>query len=62
MVCRFAVPTICFLALMFLAVLVLLDQASAMYWMVPVMILLIVEASLNAWDLLIRFRKPVKGS
>jgi hypothetical protein len=37
---------------------VLLGQTSGLYWLVPVMIMLIWDASLNAWDLLLRLREP----
>lgn len=33
-------------------------KTAGLYWLMPVMILLIVDASLNAWDLLIRLREP----
>jgi hypothetical protein len=59
---RFAIPTLCFVTLMIIAVSVLLGQTSGLYWLVPVMILLIWDASLNAWDLLLRLREPPKES
>jgi len=59
---RFVVPTVCFLALLAVAASVLLGQAGGLYWLVPVMILLIVAASRNAWDLLLRLREPPAGS
>ncbi len=37
-------------------------SVSGLYWLVPVMILLIWDASLNAWDLLLRLREPAKKS
>jgi hypothetical protein len=55
---RFAVPTLCFVTLMLIAVSVLTGQTDGLYWLVPVMILLIVAASRNAWDLLLRLREP----
>jgi hypothetical protein len=55
---RFAVPTLCFVTLTIIAVSVLLGQTGGLYWLVPVMILLIVAASRNAWDLLLRLREP----
>jgi hypothetical protein len=55
---RFAVPTLCFVTLLIIAVSVLLGRTGGLYWLVPVMILLIVAASSNAWDLLLRLREP----
>jgi hypothetical protein len=55
---RFVFPALCFVALMVIAVSVLLGQTSGLYWLVSVMILLIVAASRNAWDLLLRLREP----
>jgi uncharacterized membrane protein YdbT with pleckstrin-like domain len=55
---RFAVPTLCFVTLLIIAVSVLLGRTSGLYWLVPVMILLIVAASRNAWDLLLQLRDP----
>jgi hypothetical protein len=54
---RFVVPALCFVALTIIAVSVLLGQTGGLYWLVPVMILLIVAASRNAWDLLLRLRE-----
>jgi hypothetical protein len=59
---RFAVPTLCFVTLLIIAVSVLLGRTGGLYWLVPVMILLIVAASSNAWDLLLRLREPPAGS
>jgi hypothetical protein len=59
---RFARPTLCFVTLMAVAVSVLLGQTGGLYWLVPVMILFIVDASLNAWDLLLRLREPAAES
>jgi hypothetical protein len=59
---RFVVPTLCFVALTVIAVSVLLSHTGGLYWLVPVMILLIVAASRNAWDLLLRLREPSTGS
>jgi hypothetical protein len=55
---RFAVPMLCFVTLMIIAVSVLLGRTGGLYWLVPVMILFIVAASINAWDLLLRLREP----
>jgi hypothetical protein len=57
---RFAMPTVCFLVLMIIAASVLFGQTGVLYWLVPVMILLLVAASRNAWDLLLRLRQPLK--
>jgi hypothetical protein len=51
---RFVLPTLCFVTLMVIGISVLLGRTDGLYWLVPVMILLIVDASLNAWALLIR--------
>ena len=56
--CRFVVPSLCFVASTIIAVSVLLGQTGGLYWLVPVMILLIVAASRNAWDLLLRLHEP----
>ncbi len=55
---RFAVPALCFVTLMIIAASVLLGRTNGLYWLVPVMSLLLVAASRNAWDLLLRLRKP----
>jgi modulator of FtsH protease len=55
---RFIIPIVSFVALFAIAVSVLLGQIGGLYWLVPVMILLIVAASLNAWDLLLRLHEP----
>jgi modulator of FtsH protease len=59
---RFVVPTVCFLALLVVAGSVLLGETGGLYWLVPVMILLVVAASRNAWDLLMGLREPPTGS
>jgi hypothetical protein len=59
---RFVVPILCFVTLVVIAVSVLLGQTYGLYWLVPVMILLIVTASSNAWQLLLRLREPPRGS
>jgi hypothetical protein len=59
---RFVAPTLCFVALTIIAVSVLLGQTGGLYWLVPAMILLIVAASRNAWDLLLRLREPPRES
>jgi hypothetical protein len=55
---RFLIPVICFVMILIVAVTVLLGMTSGLYWFVPVTILLIWDASLNAWDLLLRLREP----
>jgi len=47
---------LCYLALLAVAMSVLLGQTAGLYWLVPVMILLIVEAGRNSWDLLLQLR------
>jgi hypothetical protein len=59
---RFAAPTLCFASLMIIAVSALLDRTNGLYWLVPVMILLIVSASWNAWALLLRLCEPPRES
>jgi hypothetical protein len=44
----------CYVALLVVAVSVLFGQTSGLYWLVPVMIILIAEASMNAWNLLVK--------
>jgi hypothetical protein len=55
---RFILPMICYVALLIIAISVLMGMTGGLYWLVPVMILLIVNASTNAWDLLLRLRYP----
>jgi UDP-N-acetylmuramyl pentapeptide phosphotransferase/UDP-N-acetylglucosamine-1-phosphate transferase len=59
---RFVVPALCFVTLLIIAVSVLLGHTGGLYWLVPVMIMLVVAASSNAWNLLLRLREPAKGS
>lgn len=59
---RFAVPILCFLAITIIAVSVMLGQSGGLYWLVPVMITLIIGASSNSWDLLMRLREPTTES
>jgi hypothetical protein len=59
---RFAIPTLCFVTLLVIAVSVLLGYTDGLYWLVPVMILLLLAASRNAWDLLLRLREPPEDS
>lgn len=55
---RFATPTVCFVTLIIVAATVLRGETKYLYWLVPVMILLLIAASRNAWDLLMRLREP----
>jgi hypothetical protein len=57
---RFAMPFLCFALLMVIAVSVLFGRTCGLYWLVPVMILLLLSASRNAWDLLLRLRHPLE--
>jgi hypothetical protein len=59
---RFVIPIVCFVTLVVIALSVLLRRTDGLYWLVPVMILLIVSASSNAWELLMRLGKPPKAS
>jgi hypothetical protein len=56
---RFIVPAVCFATLMIIAVSVLFGSTAGLYWLVPVMILLVVGASRNAWDLLMGLRQSL---
>ncbi len=53
-------PPLCYITLLVVAVFVLTGSTDGLYWLVPVMILLVVDASLNAWNLLLRLREPLK--
>jgi hypothetical protein len=55
---RFAMSSLCFVTLLIIAASVLLGGTHGLYWLVPVMIVLVVAASRNAWDLLLRLREP----
>ncbi|MFZ2096831.1 MAG: hypothetical protein WAV05_09355 [Anaerolineales bacterium] len=57
---RFIIPILCYLVLITIAVSILFKQTGGLYWLVPVMILLLIFASLNAWDLLLKLREPRK--
>jgi hypothetical protein len=57
---RFAIPVVCFITLAIIGISVLMGETGGLYWLVPVMILLIIDASINAWDLLLRLREPIK--
>lgn len=59
---RFVIPTLCFGALVIIAISVLESQTRGLYWLIPVMIMLIVTASSNAWHLLLRLREPPADS
>ncbi|HUI90085.1 MAG TPA: hypothetical protein VLX61_15305 [Anaerolineales bacterium] len=58
---RFAVPLVCFAAVLMIAVSVLLGQTAGLYWFVPVVIVLFWIASINAWELLLRLGKGPKA-
>jgi hypothetical protein len=55
---RFTLPVISLVGVVAISVSVLMGQTASLYWLVPVMILLLASASQNAWDLLIRIRAP----
>jgi hypothetical protein len=55
---RFITPLICFFALIIISISVLIGRTGGLYWLIPVMISLVVAASINAWDLLLRLREP----
>jgi len=50
---RLAGSALCYVALLAVAASVVLGRGLSLYWLVPVMVLLIVEASRNAWNLLV---------
>jgi hypothetical protein len=55
---RFIIPIVCFIAIMVIAITVLNGTTGGLYYFVPVSILLIFDASLDAWDLLLRLHEP----
>jgi hypothetical protein len=59
---RFAIPAICFVTILIIAVTVLVGMTGGLFWFVPVTIMLLWDASLNAWDLLLRLREPSNKS
>jgi hypothetical protein len=54
---RFITPLICFIVLILIAISVLFGNTGGLYWLIPVMIIFILAASTNAWDLLLRLRE-----
>jgi hypothetical protein len=60
LILRFAIPSICFVTIFAIAVTVLLGNTGGLYWFVPVTILLLWGASINAWDLLLKLHEPQK--
>jgi hypothetical protein len=59
---RFAVPTLCFLAVLGIAVSVLMGKTGGLIWFVPVIITLFWIASVNAWDLLLHLGQAGAGT
>ncbi len=55
---RFAVPTACFAALLVVALTVLRGLTGGLYWLVTVMLIVLMAASVNSWDLLLRMHEP----
>jgi len=53
---QMAVSACCYVSLLAVAASVLLGRTAGLYWLVPVMIVLILDASLNAWYLLLQVR------
>jgi hypothetical protein len=51
---RFILPNLCMAALILIAMGVLLGYLPGLYWLVPVVILLLASASQNAWTLLVQ--------
>ena len=60
LVLRFAIPAVCFMTILIVAITVLLGKTGGLYWFVPVTISLIWDASINAWNLLLRLHEPQK--
>jgi hypothetical protein len=56
---RFIMPTICFVILLIISISVFFSRTSGFYWLVPILILLLLDAIFNSWDLLLRLREPV---
>lgn len=55
---RFALPVLSLTGVVVIAVTVLLGYTDGLYWLVPVMIIMLANASRNAWDLLLGSRQP----
>ncbi|MBU1626629.1 hypothetical protein KKB18_04595 [bacterium] len=55
---RFIMPTICFIVLLIIAISVSIGKTSGFYWLVPILILFLLDAIFNSWDLLLRLREP----
>ncbi len=55
---RFITPLVCFVVLITISISMLQGKTWGLYWLIPVMIVLIIAASINAWDLLLRLREP----
>jgi hypothetical protein len=53
---------LCYLALIVVAVTVLLGHTDGLYWLIPVMLVLIAEASRGAWKLLMQPRDRQAGT
>jgi len=53
---RMGISALCYVVLLAVAASLLLGETAGLYWLVPVMIVLILEASLNAWYLLLHVR------
>ena len=58
---RFILPIVCYATLLVITIPAFMGITGALYWLVPVMILLLVNTSTNAWDLLLRLRDPSKA-
>jgi uncharacterized membrane protein SirB2 len=59
---RFVAAAVCFSGLIAIAILLLLGNTGGLNWLVSIMILLIISASFNAWNLLLRLRKKPSRS
>jgi hypothetical protein len=53
----FLVPAICFICVIVISISILFGETSGLYWFVPVIIILLLHSSINAWNLLLHLRE-----
>jgi hypothetical protein len=53
----FLVPAICFICIIVISISLLFGETRGLYWFVPVIIILLLHSSINAWNLLLKLRK-----
>jgi hypothetical protein len=53
----FLVPAICFISVIVISISILLGMTEGLYWFVPIIIVLLLHSSINAWNLLLRLRE-----